>query len=101
MLAYGNVYKTKKEAEKARDIQFAKVRLRNAIAEANGNWTPDWNDDNTKKFYFIANKTETCINIGYSFIGKAHPEWMYIKSLNIAEDILAKHLDDIELILSE
>ena len=101
VLDYGNVYKTREEAEKARDIQLAKVRLRNAIAEANGNWIPDWNDEQLTKFYFSFNKAEDSIKIGYTFEGKIHPDWMYISCLNAAESILAKHSDDIKLILSE
>lgn len=101
LLSIGNIYKTKEEAEKARDIQLAKVRVRNAIAEANGNWIPDWNDKQLAKFYFSFNKAEDSIKIGYTFEGKIHPDWMYISCLNGAESILAKHLDDIKLVLSE
>ena len=37
-LSAGLIYRTKEEAEKAKDIQFAKTRLKNAIAEANEGW---------------------------------------------------------------
>lgn len=101
ILAYGNIYKTKEEAEKAKDIQFAKVRLRNAIAEANQGWKPDWNNGNLAKFYFVFDKTEEQPYVGYIFAGKTRPDWMYMESYDIAENILKQYEDDIKLILSE
>lgn len=95
---YVNVYRTEKEAEKARDIAFAKQRLKYAIEVANEGWTPDWKDDNYKYCFTLYSGT---IYIDH-FLGYKHqPTYMYMKSKQIAEHILKEHEADIKLIFSE
>lgn len=45
------VYKTREEAKKAVEIQWAKQRVAHKIAVLNDGWKPDWTDQESK--YFI------------------------------------------------
>ena len=95
-----NAYRTKEEAEKARDIAFAKQRVKYAIEVANEGWYPDWSKRDDK--YFIVNNTadnklESIASTHY----KQQQSYMYMKSKRMAEKILAEHRDDLELIFSE
>lgn len=95
------IYRTKEEAEKARDIAFAKQRVKFAIECENDGWTPNWKNSKEYKFYYYKHfdPSEICIN--YFYTVKEHPNYMYIKSEEIAEKILAEHREDLELIFSE
>lgn len=93
------IYKTKQEAEQALELAQAKQRLKQAIAEANDGWTPDW--DNTKVANYLFTDGQIKISIDRHYRYKYYPNWMYIKSPNVAKQILADHKADIELILSE
>ena len=72
-----NAFRTKEEAIKARDIQWAKQRLSHAIAVKNKGWEPDWNDNEQTKsfFYFVAQE----VAITYSTSSKSQPNYMYMK----------------------
>ena len=93
-----NVYKTKEEAEKARDIQWAKQRVAHAIAVENEGWKAYWNDIKQFKYIICLNKGLT---IDRYWSTKVQPTWMYIKSREVAEKILAEHKADLLLILGE
>lgn len=94
-----STYKTEEEASKARDIQWAKQRVAHAIAVENDGWVPDWKNDNHLKnsIYLTSNMLEA----EYHYMAKTQPSWMYMKSKEIAEKILAEHKEDLLLILSE
>lgn len=97
-----NAYRTKEEAEKARDIAFAKARLEHAIEVANDGWYPDWEDCYSIKYLFMLDTESNMILIsGYSDDDKMQPNWMYMKSRKIAEAILKEHEADIRLIFGE
>jgi hypothetical protein len=94
-----NVYKTKEETEKARDIQWAKQRVAHAIAIENGGWKPDWGHANVPKYFFFMDLNNVihhpCSTTKYQ------PSYMYMKSKEVAEKISAEHKEDLLLILSE
>lgn len=50
-LSMGNVFKTKQEAEKARDRRLATVRVVNALREHEGDWIADWNNNKYDKYH--------------------------------------------------
>lgn len=97
--SFGTAYKTKEEAEKAKGIQLAKVRLKNAIAEANEGWTPDWSSTSECKYFF--SYRAGIVDIDSNSILKHKPTWMYMKSRAIANEILKHFHSDIELIVKE
>lgn len=93
-----NAFRTKEEAIKARDIQWAKQRVAHAIAVENDGWKPNFEVGDMKNYAI-------CIHYGliidwYSSI-KMQPTWMHMKSKEIAEKILAEYEADLLLILSE
>jgi hypothetical protein len=53
-------YKTKEEAEKARDIAIAKNKLKQIIEWKNDGWKPDWNNYNQTKLMFERHK-KNCV----------------------------------------
>lgn len=97
---YCNAYRTKEEAERARDIAFAKQRLKSAIEVANKGWVPNWNCSSIKYTFFYETNNNT-LSITYYTFTKHQPNWMYMKSKEIAECILKEYKADIKLIFSE
>jgi len=98
---YGNIYQTADEAIKARDIQLAKTRVKRAIAKANDGWEPDW-DDIMVTNYMLTYDSDMCKFAiePYRYM-KSQPNWIYMKSEEIAEQILEEYKKDLELIFSE
>jgi hypothetical protein len=94
-----NVYKTKEEAERARDIQWAKQHVAHRIAVLNDGWTPDWSDIQTRK-YFLAKDTYD-LRIDHNLFHKLQPNWMYCKTAEIAQQLIEECSDDLMLIFSE
>lgn len=94
-----NAYKTKQEAEKARDIQLAKQRVAHTIAIRNDGWIPDWNADKDKKYHSYLYKGELAITY-YSY-SRQLPNNMYCKTEEIVKQIIAEHEEDLLLIFSE
>ena len=54
-LAMGALYRTREEAEAARDKQQATVRVQNKLKELQGDWVPDWSKLGQKKYYIFYN----------------------------------------------
>jgi hypothetical protein len=96
-----NVSRTKEEAEIARDIAFAKMRLEDAIKVANDGWYPDWEDCYSIKYSFMLDTESNIVLINDSRHYKMQPDLMHMKSRKIAEAILKEHKADIMLVLGE
>lgn len=103
MYDYGNIYQTEDEAIKARDIQLAKTRVKRAIAKANDGWEPEWGEDRNIKYSIRLESIGDSIILVISDTRcvKNRPNWMYMKSEEIAKQILEEYKEDLELIFSE
>lgn len=98
---YINVYSTQFEAERARDIAFARQKVKFAIECANSGWLPDWSDEIQAKYTIEYNTGNKELLIEPYFRTKNHPDWMYCRTKEIATEIIYKHKEDLLLIFSE
>jgi len=94
-------YKTKKEAQKARDIVFAKQRIAQAIEILNDGWKPDWSSYSQYKYCMYKNTYSNTFDITTVVQSKIQLNYMYCKTYDIAEQIVSSHTEDLLLILSE
>ena len=97
----GNIFRTKEEAEKARDIALAKQRVAYAIEVLNDGWKPDWSIGNGDYKYFIYNNNANKLEVSWVSYWKQQPNYMYCKTIEIAEQIRQEHEEDLFLIFSE
>ena len=90
-----NVYrpfKTREEAEKYATYRKAEEILREAIANANKGWTPDWLNSNEKKYFIYINSGgNTTLCISGNLWSKYFNSFMYIKSYDIAKQLMEKY----------
>jgi hypothetical protein len=94
-----NCYKTKEEAEEARDIAVAKHKLKQIIEWKNDGWKPDWeNIYESKYIFYCADKT---IKIDNWCAYKAQPNWLYMKDSETAEWVLDNYRDLVEIVIGE
>lgn len=100
-LDYGNIYQTEDEAIKARDIQLAKTRVKRAIAKANDGWEPDWENQKENKYLIMYSYSRNRLIVEYYTFLRPQTKWMFIKSEEIAKQILEEYKEDLELIFSE
>lgn len=63
----GNVFKTKEEAEKERDKRILLTRFRQFRDKSNGDWKPDFNDDDSWKYCIAFNHNHNMLKI-YSYL---------------------------------
>lgn len=62
----GNTFKTKAEAERERDKRALLTRFRQFRDKCNGDWTPDFKDNNSQKNYISFNHNDNMMKI-YSY----------------------------------
>ena len=79
------VFKTETEAQKYADYIKAEETLRKAIAEANEGWLPDWNTSENK-FHIYISIDQLCVDHNYKI--KRLPNFMYIKSRELAQNLI-------------
>ena len=83
-------FKTREEAEKYVAYRKAEEILREAIANANEGWTPDFTDNAQENYfiYYIYENYLACDSAKYS---KYLNSFMYIKSYDIAKQLMEKY----------
>ena len=64
--AQGNIFKTQQEAELESKRRNLLTRFRAFRDECNGDWKPDWKDNNSRKYYFALNGIGLDIQVAYS-----------------------------------
>jgi len=96
-----NVHKTEKEAEKARDIAFAKQRIAQAIDILNDGWKPDWSISSQYKYGIYKNTYSNTLDVSTAVQGKSLPNYMYCETYDTAKQIISSHKEDLLLIFSE
>ena len=92
------VFKTEVEAQKYADYIKAEETLRKAIAEANEGWLPDWS--NYGKSKFVITLTYDKIDVREFKADKYLPDFMYMKSEQLAKQLVEKYKQEFITYLS-
>lgn len=94
----GNYFKIEKEAIKERDKRLAIVRVNDAILSLNEWWKPDWKDGYEEKYSIIYE----CKYDGFSIANNSYSQRdlsiSYMKSEEVAKQIIKEHQEDLKLI---
>lgn len=93
------VFKTLSEALKYAEYVKAEETLKRVIAEANKGWIPDWSNHNEFK-YLVTVSCRNLLNIGTYYEIKVMPNFMYIKTQRLAEDLMSKYRNEFLTYLS-
>lgn len=93
------IFKTQKEAEKYAEYIKAEETLRRVIAEVNAGWLPNWHGKEAKYvigFVFKPKHTKVLTYIE----DKLFPNFMYIKSRELAEKLILQYDEEFVTYLS-
>ena len=93
------VFKTREEAEKYAEYVKAEETLRRVIAEANEGWLPDWSNYKVKYVIGFAFKPKYIKVLTY-VDDKLFPNFMYIKSNELAEKLMKEYQGEFKTYLS-
>ena len=93
------VFKTKEEANRYAEYVKAEETLCKAIAEANEGWTPNWYPERYKYVVGIVQRTG-CIKVLRYSEDKLFPNFMYIKSRELAEKLINEYKVEFKTYLS-
>lgn len=85
------VFKTREEAEKYAEYVKAEETLRRIIAEANAGWLPNWGSSDEYKFEVVLNIRDAKLYVEIFTITKRQPNFMYIKSRELAEKLIKEY----------
>ena len=85
------VFKTREEAEKYAEYIKAEETLRRVIAEANEGWLPNWNSSDEYKFEVQLINRDARLYVDCFSSLKRHPNFMYIKSKELAEKLMKEY----------
>ena len=92
-----NTYKTREEAEKAYNKAVALEKVKRRIVELQGDWKPDWTDDEVKYYIQYDHCIKNFIPI-YWLDSQQATAFYYMKSEEIALTIIKKMEDELKLI---
>jgi hypothetical protein len=88
-VSFVNAYKTKEEAEKARDVAVAKHKLKQIIEWKNEGWKPDWDNNEQPKYFFnienVLKSPKNRILTDWYSLTKVQPNWLYMKDRETAQ----------------
>lgn len=93
------VFKTKEEAKKYAKYIWAEETLRRVIAEANEGWLPDWHGKEAKYVIGFVFKPKYIKVLSY-VEDKVFPNFMYIKSRELAEKLMLQYDEEFVTYLS-
>ena len=93
-----NVYKTKQEAQNAYNKAVALEKVNRRIIELQGDWKPDWKDENEKKYYIFYEHENRNFRPVYWVITQYNISIYCMKDLKIAETIIDEMEDELKLI---
>lgn len=94
------VFQTKEKAQAYAEYMKAEETLKAEIARLNEGWWPDWNGRDTTK-YIVALDTEFGSLRGYLYhYTKFSPNFMYLKSGELAEQLIKTHSKELKTYLT-
>lgn len=101
----GNYFCTEEEAQAHLTYLQALGKVRLAILEANEGWVPDWsNTDNEKYFIYYSNYTtglKKGLKVSWDAGSYSNYSLPYIKSQEIAEQIIKDYKEELEIIFKK
>ena len=83
------IFKTQKEAEKYAEYIKAEETLRRVIAEGNAGWLPDWTNNDEHNYVVVLYMDDLKVFTYEST--KYLPNFMYIKSIELAEKLMKEY----------
>ena len=83
------VFKTKEEAKRYAEYVKAEETLRRVIAEVNGGWLPDWTNNDEHNYVVVLYMDDLKVFTYEST--KYLPNFMYIKSIELAEKLMKEY----------
>ena len=93
-----NVYKTEEEAKKACNKDIALEKIKRRILELQGEWLPNWKDNEEEKFNIQYDYYEGYFRPDYWFTIHQNSIIPYISSEEIAKTIIYEMEDELNLI---
>ena len=93
-----NVFKTKKEAQKAYNKAVALEKIKRRILELQGDWKPDWTNEIAEKYYIQYDHYKRQFVFTNWFRMQQDTAIPYIKSKDIAQTIINEMEDELQLI---
>ena len=93
-----NAYRTEKEADNAYNKAVAVEKIKRRIVELQGDWKPDWKDENEKKYYIFYEHENRNFKPVYWVITQYNTSINCMKDLKIAETIIEEMEDELKLI---
>lgn len=93
------IFKTQKEAEKYAEYVKAEETLRRVITEVNEGWLPDWHGKEAKYVIGFVFKPKYIKVLTY-VEDKVFPNFMYIKSRELAEKLMLQYDEEFVTYLS-
>lgn len=94
LYAKGEYYPTEEEAIKDIERKKARMRIIRRIEELNDGWVPDFEDGNMDKFYVNYEHGRSALSFTYVWRPQALEPCFYMKSEEIAEQMIREHGDD-------
>ena len=96
----GHIFKTKEEAVHKLAVIDAEYTVRKRIHELNDGWVPDWDKDKEIRKYYVYLNRGT-LDLECSLYSKFKPNWMYLKSDELANQLIAELPVELNLILNQ
>ena len=78
----GNVFKTKEEAERERDKRALLVRFRQFRDKCNGDWNPNWNTAEEKKYFIELYPMKALCSISEDVFRSSLPLFGHFKTVD-------------------
>lgn len=92
-------FATNAGAKRYADYIEAEETLKKAIAEANEGWLPNWSNSNELKVNVTLNHPESII-LSIAYCCKTQPNFLYIKSDKLAQQLMNKYQNEFLTYLS-
>ena len=93
------IFKTQEEAEVYAEYVKAEEALKAEIARLNEGWWPDWKEDQIQQKYYVRLYTKK-LEIIYYNQTKTLPNFMHLKSKELAEQLIQSHSKELITYLS-
>lgn len=88
LFASGNYFKTDEEALKALNYILTRQRVKDAIADLNGNWKVDWSDNGQTKWYLYFDIEKNIIESEATcFFHRGLEDWKYLSSIEVFDQL--------------
>ena len=96
---FGNVFETEEEARFERDKRVFLIQFTNFRNKRNGDWKPDWKNQNEDKYYIYYNFKDGNLRVSFTSEATAFTPLGYFKKLKDVYDALDMFKDDIKRLL--